>query len=201
MLETIIFDFFDVIRTDSYKGWLKSRGQPREGVYRELNERMDRGEINAQDFLAHLGKLTGQSAEAVEQEMETATEINYDVLTIIEKLRNKGYQIGLLSNAPSEFIRDIFKQHDLEKYFDTIVISSEVGLIKPEPEIFHYILRQMDITPGDAIFIDDSVHNVEAAEKVGIRSLLFTTAQTLEVDLNELGINTGENSWVSDANN
>jgi putative hydrolase of the HAD superfamily len=199
MLKTVIFDFFDVIRTDSYKGWLKKRDQPLEGSYLEVNQRMDRGEIDVQAFLAHLGELTGQSPEEIEAEMEAATEINYDVLTIIEGLRHKEYRIGLLSNAPSEFIRDILKQHDLERYFDTIVISSEVGLIKPEPEIFHYILKQMNVPANETIFIDDNPHNVDAAEKVGIRSLLFTSAQTLAVDLNELGIHTGENQWTPES--
>ena len=201
MFKTVIFDFFDVIRADSYKGWLKKRDQPLEGRYLEINQKMDRGEIDVQAFLAHLGELTGQSPQAIEEEMEAATEINYDVLTIIEGLRNKDYKIGLLSNAPSEFIRDILKQHDLEQYFDTIVISSEVGLIKPEPEIFHYILKQMDAPANETIFIDDNPHNVKAAEKVGIRGLLFTSAQTLEVDLNDLDIQTGENNWISDSNN
>jgi len=196
MFSTIIFDFFDVIRTDSYKGWLKKREQPLEGGYLEINQKMDRGEVNVQGFLAHLGELTGQSPQAIEEEMEAATEINYDVLSIIEGLRHKDYRIGLLSNAPSEFIRDILKQHDLEQYFDTIVISSEVGFIKPEPEIFHHILKQMNVPASEAIFIDDNPRNVKAAEEVGIRSLLYTSAQTLEVDLNDCGIHTGENQWT-----
>jgi HAD superfamily hydrolase (TIGR01509 family) len=195
-MKTIIFDFFDVIRTDSYKGWLKKRDQPLEGRYLEINQKMDRGEIDVQAFLAHLGELTGQSPQAIEEEMEAATEINYDVLAIIEGLRNKDYKIGLLSNAPSEFIRDILKQHDLEQFFDTIVISSEVGLIKPEPEIFHYILKQMNVSASETIFIDDNPHNVKAAEEVGIQGLLFTSAQTLEVDLNKYGVHTGENQWT-----
>jgi len=198
MFKTVIFDFFDVIHTDPYKWWLIKRGQAREGSYLEASQRMDRGEIDVQRFFAHLGELTGESARAIEEEMEAITKVDYEVLSIIDKLHAHNYRIGLLSNAPSDFIRDIFKQHDLEKYFDTIIISSEVGFIKPEPEIFHHILKQMDVSANETIFIDDNPHNVDAAEKVGIRSLLFTSAQTLQIDLNELDIITGNNSWITD---
>src|SRR5690349_15504837 len=118
MQKTIIFDFFDVIRTDPYKWWLKKREQAREGGYLEASQLMDRGEIDVRAFFDRLSKLTGDSAEAIEAEMEAITKIDYDVLEIIDDLRKTGYPIGLLSNAPSEFIRDLFKQHDLEKYFD-----------------------------------------------------------------------------------
>jgi putative hydrolase of the HAD superfamily len=198
MFKTIIFDFFDVIRTDPYKWWLIRRGLVREGGYLEASQKMDRGELDIQGFFVRLSELTGESVHEIEQEMESITKMNYDVLSLIDELRAQKYHIGLLSNAPSEFIRDIFKQHDLEKYFDTIVISSEVGLIKPEPEIFHHILKQMNVSAGEAVFIDDNPHNVDAAEKVGIRGLVFTSAQTLQVDLNEFGIRTGENQWTSE---
>jgi putative hydrolase of the HAD superfamily len=188
MIKTIIFDFFDVIRTDSYKGWLKRRGQLLEGEYLDVNKKMDRGEIDVRGFMEHLSRLTGQTIERIEEDMEAATKIDYDVLTLIEGLRRKGYPIGLLSNAPSEFIRDILTQHDLEKYFDTIVISSEVGLIKPEPEIFHHILEKMDAHPNETVFIDDNPHNVKAAEALGIEGIIFTSASALEKDFNHLGI-------------
>lgn len=188
MSKTIIFDFFDVIRTDSYKGWLKRRGQSLEGEYLEVNKKMDRGEIDVQGFMNHLSRLTGHSVEQIEKDMEAATKIDYDVLELIEDLRSKGYPIGLLSNAPSEFIRDIFAQHDLERYFDTIVISSEVGLIKPEPEIFHYILEKMDALPESTIFIDDNPHNVKAAEALGISGIVFTDVSKLQKDLDRLEV-------------
>lgn len=188
MTKTIIFDFFDVIRTDSYKGWLARRGQLLEGEYLEVNRKMDRGEIDVRGFMEHLSRLTGHSIEQIEEDMEAATKIDYDVLMLIETLRSKGYPIGLLSNAPSEFIRDIFAQHDLERYFDTIVISSEVGLIKPEPEIFHYILEEMSARPEEAVFVDDNPHNVKAAETLGIAGIIFKDALTLQKDLDSLGI-------------
>lgn len=190
MYKAIIFDFFGVLRTDPYKTWLKKRGQPREGGYLEASQKMDRGEIDTQQFLARLGELTGESPEKIFRDMEAATEVNYDVIAIIDELREKGYVLGLLSNAPSAFIRDLLRQYDLEKYFDHIVVSSEVGLIKPEPEIFQHTLRRMNSIAGETIFIDDSEKNVRAGESLGIQGIVFVSADELSVTLKRLGVQT-----------
>jgi HAD superfamily hydrolase (TIGR01509 family) len=182
MFKVIIFDFFDVIRTDAFKVWLKANGYTLEGAFLNAVQSVDRGDITTDEFLAILTHLTGKSAAVIFDGMEADASINTDVLFLIERLKHT-YKIGLLSNAPSAFLRGILKEHDLEKYFDTIVISSEVGFIKPTPEIFNHILSKMDATPAEALFIDDTSKNVDGATAVGITSLLYKDVPTLEHDL------------------
>lgn len=182
MLKVIIFDFFDVIRTDAFKVWLKANGYTLDGEFLSAVQSVDRGDITTDEFLAILGHLTGKSAAVIFDGMEGDVSINTDILSLIERLKGT-YKIGLLSNSPSAFLRGILKEHDLERYFDTIVISSEVGFIKPNPEIFHHILSKMNVMPAEALFIDDTNRNVEGAERVGITSLLYKDVPTLERDL------------------
>ena len=157
-----------------------------EGEFLSVNQSTDRGEIDTEEFLNKLSNVTGRSSSAIFEEMEAGAAVDYSVLSLVEQLRDN-YKIGLLSNAPSEFLRGLLKEHDLEKYFDVIVISSEVGLIKPSPEIFRHILSMMNIRPDEAIFIDDNIKNVEGAETVGIKSFVYTNAVNLEKDLRTHG--------------
>jgi HAD superfamily hydrolase (TIGR01509 family) len=182
MYKAIIFDFFDVIRTDAYKSWLKLHDYKLEGAFLEVVEKQDRSEINTDKFLATLSELTGQAAKEIFEEMEAGATIGFDVLALIDELR-PNYKIGLLSNAPKGFLRNLLQENDLEKYFHHIVISSEVGMIKPEAEIFNHILEKMNIRPHEALFIDDSQKNIDGASKVGIDGILFTNIEDLKKKL------------------
>lgn len=72
--------------------------------------------------------------------------------------------------------------------FDEIVISGEVGYAKPSKEIFQIVLDRLKIEPSEAIFIDDSKSHVDGAEKVGIKSIQYTSIPDLLNDLDKLGI-------------
>jgi HAD superfamily hydrolase (TIGR01549 family) len=145
MYKAIVFDFFDVIRTDSYKHWLNKQGYKLEDDFKRVNQSMDRGEISVNEFIAVLGEITHRSPLDILEEMEADTGVDYAVLAIADEL-HAIYKIGLLSNASSSFLRNLLKAHDLEKYFDEIVISSEVNMIKPSPEIFNHILNNPSST-------------------------------------------------------
>jgi putative hydrolase of the HAD superfamily len=187
MYKAVIFDFFDVIRTDAYRAWLDLHGYKREGRFQEVVEQMDHGHIKLEEFLQKLSIITGQSAQEIFAEMEDGAVVDHEVLEVAERLR-RHYKVGLLSNAPSDFIRSLLKEHDLEKYFDEIVISSEVGMIKPSVEIFQLMLARLKVEPNQAIFIDDNQKNINGAEIAGIQGVLYTNAPNLNKDLEKLNI-------------
>jgi putative hydrolase of the HAD superfamily len=187
MYRAIIFDFFDVIRTDDYKSWLSRHGYRLEGPFLDAVKRQDRGDIDLPQFLQILSQLSGQSPKEIFTEMEEGTAIDYEVLALIEQLKPQ-YQIGLLSNAPSAFLRGLLHNHDLDKYFDHIAISSEMGHIKPDTEAFQYTLSAMNIQPEETVFIDDNPRNVAGAETVGIRGIVYTDIRQLRKELADAGI-------------
>lgn len=193
MVTTIIFDFFGVIRTDAFKSWCTLHNyEPSEDVLAAVKQ-VDRGDISSETLLASLGKITGQTPAEVLDEMENGAALDYHVLDLIKQLKPR-YKIGLLSNASSAFIRNILQEYQLEPYFDSVIVSSEVGLIKPEPAIFKLTLRHLNATAQEAIFIDDNQSNVAGAANIGIRSVLYTSVSTLRAELANLGIDTGKQS-------
>ena len=62
---------------------------------------------------------------------------------------------------------------DLFSYFEGIVLSAPIGLIKPDVEIFEYILNKYDLKREDCLFVDDTLINIEGAQKAGIQTYHF----------------------------
>lgn len=185
MIKAIIFDFFDVLRTDAYKAWLHANTIPHEGAYFEASRQQDIGEITNEQFIERLSDLTGRLV--THEEIDATAMVDREVVDVVEALR-RTYKTALLSNAPSALIRGILKEHRLEQYFDEIVISSEVGMVKPDAEIFRYVLRRLGVAAEEAVFIDDNPGHVKAAEGVGISAIRFVSAPQLVENLRAMEI-------------
>jgi epoxide hydrolase-like predicted phosphatase len=188
MYKAVIFDFFGVFRTDAYREWLQANAIPYEGAYLEAARQQDLGNITNEEFLQRLSKLQGK--EITRKILDEHASVDADVIKIAEALR-KNYKTALVSNAPSEFIRHLLDEHNLARLFDEIVISSEVGIVKPSNEIFELMLRRLRVKPSEVVFIDDNAEHVAAAKKLGIEAVLFRTAKTLHKEIKELGFTLG----------
>jgi putative hydrolase of the HAD superfamily len=114
-------------------------------------------------------------------------EIYQDVLDLILNLK-KRYRIGLLSKLTPEMREHIKLSHDLKKYFEVEVYScdSDVQSSKPDPKPFFVILDKMKLSTEDCLFIDDSKKNIEAATKIGMKTLLFNNKAKFFQDIKVL---------------
>jgi putative hydrolase of the HAD superfamily len=88
--------------------------------------------------------------------------------------RADGGRLGMLSNGVPEIVARIRADHDLEALFDAVVISFEVQLAKPEPEIYRVVLDRLGVRAGDALFVDDRAENIQTARELGLRTVQFT---------------------------
>lgn len=187
MYKAIVFDFFDVIHRDPFQHWLKQAGLPRAGAIHESSQRLDRGQISDEEHFEELSRLSGHKVESIREFFDDTTLINNEMVELIKELK-RSYKIGLISNTSTDYIRRIFDQHGLAQLFDVTVISADLGIIKPEPEIFTHTLTKLNVPAEDAIFIDDNPTNVAAATDLGITGLVFTDDRTLRDDLHDLSI-------------
>lgn len=187
MYTALLFDFYDVIHSDPFNVWMQTHGLKREGIQAAASSDLDHGVINNAEFFRRLGLITGQTAEEVEAEFRIAAKIDYQMVALVRNLK-QNYTIGLISNAESNALRATLRDNELESLFHDIVISSEVGLAKPEPAIFKHALEVMKVVPGQTVFIDDNPHNIVAAENLGIKGLVFTDCAALQIDLKALGV-------------
>lgn len=87
-------------------------------------------------------------------------------------IKDKGYGIYILSNASSDFYK-YFPKHFELKFFDGIIVSSDIHIIKPDIEIYLHLLNKYNLKPSECLFIDDRADNLRGAEKVGMKTYLF----------------------------
>jgi HAD superfamily hydrolase (TIGR01509 family) len=98
--------------------------------------------------------------------------LNTDLLAFFHLLRPH-YKIAILSNAPSEVRTWITETFHLERSFDLIIISAEEHYHKPQPEIFRVALDRLGVRPEEALFIDDEVRYIAAAQALEIHAVQF----------------------------
>ncbi len=94
------------------------------------------------------------------------------MIDLLPQLKSR-YQLVLLSNTNRLHIEYIEKQFPFFHYFDHIIYSYKVGMIKPDKKIFRYTLKKIRSRAKDCVFIDDTIENVRSAEALGIRSYRF----------------------------
>ena len=131
-----------------------------------------------------LGLNSHEEIDAFRNRYWADENINTNVLKLIQKLHGH-YRLAVLSNAPpglSQWLAD-WRILDL---FDLVFCSGDEGVVKPDAMPFEVTLEKLGVQPGEAVFIDDTMENVEAARKLGLHGILFTTAEELEKELDLL---------------
>src|SRR5215469_531478 len=107
-------------------------------------------------------------------------------VSILETLHRRGVPLYALSNFSHETFPLARRRFDFLKLFRGMVISGDVGVIKPDPRIFRILLERHGIDPGDAIFIDDNPRNAAAATALGLHGIHLTGPPELRRELEGL---------------
>ena len=130
----------------------------------------DRGTRDIDDVATALAEFRGsdfQTAKSMMLEAITYQEEVAPTAKLIKQLKEAGYRLIVLSNMSKEYIAYLRKM-DVYSAFDDEVISCEVGLIKPEKEIYSLLIERYNLDPAQTVFIDDRKENVDAAAALGI---------------------------------
>jgi 2-haloacid dehalogenase len=113
----------------------------------------------------------------------------HDTVQIFKELKDSHqYKIYALTNWSAELFPHALSRYDFLNWFDGIVVSGAEKMRKPQPEFYRLLLDRYHIDPTTALFIDDNYRNILAAEKLGIRSIHFTSAEELRKKLEELHV-------------
>ncbi len=151
----------------------------------------DAGLIDAAETVRRISSRTGLAPAEVQAVLDAvpgALSPIPETVALLRRLRGAGHRLYFLSNMPAPYAAHLSRTHDFLRGFDDGVFSSEVRLAKPDPAIFALALQRFDIPARSALFIDDHLGNVEAANRFGLPALLFTDAQRLERDLASRGV-------------
>lgn len=103
------------------------------------------------------------------------------------KLQKNGYVIAMLSDQHSVSKEALIRKEDTKR-FNHVFISCDVGMRKPNPKIYKYVLKRLKLKPSEALFIDNQIWNIKPASKLGMKTILFQNNRQTIKDLNKLGI-------------
>lgn len=199
-ISDIIFDLGGVVLDIDYRLTLRAFTQlgakNLEEIYtltaqREVVSQFERGQIDAHTFMAELRSLLGIDLaydDAVKAWNAMVLQWNPQRMRLLERLADQ-FGLHLLSNT-NTLHRDLFEPelvkatgHGIDCYFKNVFYSFEMGMRKPEPEIFAEVLRRAQLNPARTLFIDDNASNVEAARAQGIAAYRIDPATECIDDL------------------
>jgi len=104
-------------------------------------------------------------------------------IAILAELRDRGAPLFGLTNWSAETYPAALQRFEFLRWFKGILVSGEVGLIKPDPRIFRLLIERFGIDPQRAVYVDDVEANIAAAEPFGIHAIHFTTPARLREEL------------------
>lgn len=107
---------------------------------------------------------------------------------IVDELQAEGIRVLGLTNWSAETFHEAARSAPVIDRLESVLVSGEVGLAKPDPAIYELLLQRYDLDPARTVFIDDTEPNVTSAAATGIVALHFTGADTLRQDLRRLGL-------------
>jgi putative hydrolase of the HAD superfamily len=166
--------------------------QRAEALFRsQLWRRLNLGELNqAQCELAYQTEfgLTPEQTQTLFFHIMDHQEVIAGTVAIAERLKRAGYRVLGLTDNVHEIVAYHKSRNTFWELFEGCVVSAEIGLLKPNPEIFRHLLRTYGLAAAETVFLDDVQVNIDGARSIGIEAKLFTTPERCEQDLRALGL-------------
>ena len=150
---------------------------------------LDRGTITLGLAIERGATRTGLSYKDIERVFEAVPQFLTPIETTIELIRDltdTENRLFVLSNMHRASIAYLEQQHDIWGMFDGIVISSRIQMVKPDIQIYEYLLNVFQLEPAETIFIDDLRENLAAASSMGIQTIRFVDSAQCESELERL---------------
>jgi putative hydrolase of the HAD superfamily len=182
----LLVDYGGVLTTnvfDSFREFCVAEGLEPDAIMRLLREdpraivlvrALETGEISEHEFGERFGELLGiDERTGLVDRMFRGLRPDEAMLAALRRARAAGIRTGLISNSmgAGRYDRSTFPE-----LFDGVVISGEVGMHKPQPEIFLLGAERAGVAAGDCVFVDDLRQNCEGAEAVGMTAVLHRSA-------------------------
>ena len=197
-VKAILFDmgnvliFFDARR--SSKAFAEAVGVPEDKIWQtffisELERIYTRGEISSEEFFQKVSKhFPSQIDFATFAHLwnDIFTE-NQEMTDLIKRLK-KNYPLYLISNTNDLHFEHVRKKFGILRHFTKYFPSHLVGHRKPDEAMFKHVLEEIRLRPDETIFIDDVLEFVQAAKRIGIHGIQFTSRAALEKDLRKQNI-------------
>lgn len=107
---------------------------------------------------------------------------------LLKRVKSAGYNVYALTDNVHEIVAHLKSHYSFWPLFDGATVSADLGLLKPQPEIYQSLLTQHKLQASETVFIDDMPYNVAGAKEQGISAIQFENSQQCETELKSLGL-------------
>lgn len=199
MIKTIIFDIGNVLAGFAWREYFQSFGYSKE-VFQRISKatveskiwaEYDRGALTDEEILDKFVENDPGIEKELRQSLSNIKGLlkKYDyAVPWVKELKEKGYQVLVLSNFASKAYADCQEVLEFLKYVDGGILSFRDKVIKPEPEIYQLIIDRYGLVPEECVFLDDTEKNLRAAEEFGMHTIHFTGRERALEELKKLGV-------------
>lgn len=199
MIKNIVFDLGDVLLEFNPEKHLAQR-YPDPTMCRRLNNiifqsdlwiELDRGTITAGEALAAICRRypdLKKEIDLVFSDWESMLLPIEGSIAILKELKTAGYNLYALSNFHLAAYEKVYQLYDFFQLFDGLVVSAKIKRIKPEQEIYQYLLEKHNLKAGESLFIDDREENLKPARKIGFKTIHFSEPLELREALTAMNI-------------
>lgn len=186
MIRNIVFDIGNVLAGFNWQEFYKSFGFTDEifekladaTVKSSLWNEMDRGKMSDNELLAGFIANDPSIEDEIRQVFSDIKGmiLRYDyAIPWIKELKDRGYGVYVISNFAQKAYNECIEALDFLEETDGAILSYQVKMIKPAPEIYQLLCSQYNLKAQECVFIDDMEKNVEAARKEGMKGIVFHT--------------------------
>lgn len=200
VIENIVFDFGNVLlRWDPE--WIVKQAFPEAQNHASLAQtlfksdawrNLNRGIITEQELITHyqqqLNIPISELLHAFQIVKQSLIPLSGS-LELLQRLAIAGFPLYALTDNTHGIMAYLKQRYDFWQYFKGIVVSAEIGHLKPEPEIYQYLLNSYQLAPHKTLFFDDWLANVKGAQNCGMHALVFSNAEQCQKDLQKFNIN------------
>jgi putative hydrolase of the HAD superfamily len=196
-VRNVIFDLGGVV-FDWNPDHIVARVQPvaelqaalKEALFGHADWRMfDRGTLSESELIERLQLRLGATRPEVDTILDAVRSSlveKPETVKLLRALQAQGTPLYCLSNMPASIYTHLRQRHSFWDAFSGIVISGEIQLMKPEPEVFMHLLAAFNLRPEECVFIDDLPANIESARQVGLHAIWFKDASQCRRELDQI---------------
>lgn len=187
MIKAIIFDCFGVLVGGGFKATFRSAGGDPVKDAEFINDILlvaSRGAINSEDFNRHIADKLHISVEHWQEVVAQSELPHEDMMNLVRELK-PDYRLAILSNANYGVMQRKFTPEQL-RLFDAVVVSAEVGLLKPDPQIYTHTAEQLGVIPSECVFIDDNESYCNVAASLGMQPIWYRNFDEFKAQLDRI---------------
>jgi putative hydrolase of the HAD superfamily len=197
LIKAIIFDFGRVISSQKPVSLFRAYEDDLGLVPGTINDIMFEskawrdaliGRSSTKEFWQAIGPALGLESRAkindFRKRYHADESIDKGVLNLIRRLHGR-YKLAVLSNSPPG-LADWLSEWGILDLFNVIYCSGDEGMVKPQPTAYNSTLKRLGTSSCEAVFIDDTIGHVEAAQSLGMHGIRFTNAEQLKLELSRL---------------